>query len=272
MIRYFGSLAISALFLSAACATAPPEAPPPAIASDITPAPVLPVIPLNFADRDPVDWEGRPPEKYPIHGIDAARFQDEIDWPEAKSAGISFAYIKATEGGDLLDPAFKDHWRGAARAGVARGAYHFYYFCTSAADQARWFIRNVPRRKGALPPVLDMEWNPFSPTCKLRPAGDVVRREMRVFLGLLERHYGQRPMIYTTPQFYNDAGLDKLHGEEFWLRSTAETPDISFPGKPWTFWQYSGTGIVPGVEGDIDLNTFYGTREVWANWLAGRRL
>jgi len=130
----------------------------------------------------------------------------------------------------------------------------------------------VPRRKGALPPVLDMEWNPFSPTCTKRPPGDVVRHEIRIFLRLLEQHYGQRPMIYTTPQFYRDTGLEKLRGEEFWLRSTAETPDVSFPGKHWTFWQYSGTGIVPGVEGDVDLSTFSGTREAWANWLAGRRI
>ncbi len=272
MIRIFRLLVISAVFLAAACATAPPEPPAHAPIPDDPSVPVLPAIPLNFSDRDPVDFEGRKPEHFPIHGIDAARFQDEINWHEAKRAGISFAYIKATEGGDLLDPAFRDHWRGAGRAGVLRGAYHFYYFCTSAADQARWFIHNVPRRKGALPPVLDMEWNPFSPTCKLRPPGNVVRREMRTFLRLLERHYGQRPMIYTTPGFYRDAGLDKLHGEEFWLRSTAESPDDTFPGKAWTFWQYSGTGNVPGIEGDIDLNTFYGTREVWANWLAGRRL
>jgi lysozyme len=232
----------------------------------------LPPIEVTVKDRDPVDWTGRAPQNFPIHGIDAARFQDEIDWHEVHRAGIRFAYIKATEGGDLLDPAFKDHWRGAARAGVARGAYHFYYFCTSAADQARWFIRNVPRRKGALPPVLDMEWNPFSPTCKKRPAGEVVRSEMQIFLRLLERHYGQRPMIYTTPQFYRDAGLGRLKGEEFWLRSTAKTPGETFPGQAWTFWQYSGTGHVPGVAGDVDLNTFYGTHEMWVNWLAKRQL
>ena len=94
----------------------------------------------------------------------------------AKASGVSFAFIKATEGGDVADPMFDDHRRGAQSAGVPWGAYHYYYFCRPAHEQARWFIRNVPR--GAdLPHVLDMEWTPHSRTCRLRPDGAKVRAE-----------------------------------------------------------------------------------------------
>ncbi len=226
--------------------------------------------PKAFGDNDPVDWIGRSPAKYAIHGIDLARFQNEVDWRAVKRAGVEFAFIKATEGGDLLDPMFKQNWRGAKRAGIPRGAYHFYYFCTEPEVQARWFIRNVPKSKGALPPVLDMEWNPFSPTCQKRPEGRKVRKLVKRFMDIVERHYGQRPIIYTTPKFYRETGLGKLN-EEFWLRSTAKTLDVAYPGQSWSFWQYSATGTIPGIDVEVDLNVFAGNKDKWKAWLARRQ-
>lgn len=233
-------------------------------------APLAAQVPAGLADNDPVIFAGKAPNKFPIHGIDVARFQTQVDWRKARKAGIRFAFIKATEGGDFLDPMFRDHWRGAGRAKVLRGAYHFFYFCRPAVDQARWFIRNVPKTRGMLPPVLDMEWNPFSPTCTKRPPGATVRREARIFLDMLERHYGQRPILYTTPEFYRQTGIGRLPKTEFWLRSTAKTPAETYPRQNWHFWQYSGTGSVPGIAGDVDLNAFAGSRRQWDAWVAAR--
>ncbi|TMM51541.1 glycoside hydrolase family 25 protein [Sulfitobacter sabulilitoris] len=226
---------------------------------------------LAFGDTSPVDWPGPGPRAHPVHGIDVARYQDAIDWREARRGGVSFAFIKATEGGDRLDPMFKDHWRGAGDVGLPRGAYHFYYFCTPAAVQARWFIENVPRTRGMLPPVLDLEWNAYSPSCRLRPDGATVRREARTFIDALAAHYGQTPIVYTTPQFFRDTDLGRLRGVEFWLRSTAKLPSEAYPGTRWSFWQYTGTGTVPGASGAIDLNVFQGSKAHWAAWVAARQ-
>lgn len=225
----------------------------------------------QLSDRVPADWSGRAPHHYAVHGIDVARFQDQVDWHAASRAGVNFAFVKATEGSDRVDPRFGEHWSGARRAGIHRGAYHFYYFCKPAEVQAQWFIRNVSRERGMLPPVLDMEWNPYSPTCRYRPPAETVRAEAKIFLDMLERHYGQRPILYTTPDFYHRNDMGRLRGVEFWLRSTANHPDERYPGQHWAFWQYSGTGIVPGISGDVDLNTFAGSKADWENWLARRR-
>lgn len=243
-------------------------------ASGMSAAARMPVAvnPPAFGELHPVAWRGPGPAAFPVHGIDVARYQSAIDWPRAREAGVSFAFIKATEGGDRLDPMFERNWREAGAAGVPRGAYHFFYFCRPAEEQAAWFIRNVPRERGALPPVLDLEWNPHSPTCTFRPRPEVVRAEALRFLDILERHYGQRPIIYTDPGFFRENDLMQLAGEEVWLRSTARTPEEAYGVRGWTFWQYSGTGTVPGIAGPVDLNTFGGSEADWRAWLARRTI
>ena len=225
-----------------------------------------------FGDADPADWGARGPGAYPVHGIDVSKYQGPIDWPTARASGVNFAFIKATEGGDRLDSGFAGHWRGAREAGVMRGAYHFYYFCTPAEVQARWFIANVPKERGMLPPVVDLEWNPQSPTCTYRPPPAVVRAEARTFMDILERHYGQRPIIYTDPGFFARNELIRFAGEEVWLRSTAAHPTDRYGVSGWTFWQYSATGLVPGIAGEVDVNAFGGSPADWAAWVRARAI
>ena len=127
----------------------------------------------------------------------------------------------------------------------------------------------MPRERGALPPVRDREWTPTSPTCAIRRDGATIREEARIFIDIIERHYGQRPMIYTTVDFYRDNNLGSWP-EEFWLRSVAGHPRTTYPGQHYSFWQYTGTGRVPGIGGDVDLNVFAGSVGQWRSWLHRR--
>lgn len=223
---------------------------------------------LSYADADPVDFGAKSPSDYPVHGVDVSKYQGDIDWQQARQAGISFAFVKATEGGDMVDETFAENWRETRAAGIPRSAYHFYYFCRPAIEQAAWYIANVPRDPSALPPVLDMEWNPLSPTCTRRPPPEEVRRQMRIFLGALERHYGKRPIIYTTTEFHEENIDGYFQDYPMWLRATAEHPETLYPGHDWHFWQYTGTGIVPGIDGHADINAFAGSVDSWDRWLA----
>ena len=224
----------------------------------------------NFSDNDPHPWAGQDPAKHPVHGVDVSRFQTSVDWNTARANGVNFAFIKATEGGDMVDPMFKDHWRGAGQAGVKRGAYLFYYHCRAPEEQARWFFKHVPRVAGSLPPVLDMEWTPTSPTCTIRREASVIRRDAAVIIRMMTDHYGTAPVLYTTVDFFEDNEMWRLSGVDFWLRSVAAHPSDRYPGQHWTFWQYTSTGLVPGMAGEIDINVFSGGKADWANWL-GRR-
>jgi len=223
----------------------------------------------NFRDADPVDFGRHSPRKLDVHGVDVSRWQADIDWDKLRRHGANFVYIKATDGGDHLDPMFMKNWQSADQAGLKRGAYHFFYWCRVASEQADWFIRNVPKVKGALPPVIDVEWNHQS-SCKRRPSRATVLEKMQVFMDRLERHYGQRPIIYTTPDFYADNLQGVFLDYPFWLRSTAQHPSKVYPGRNWLFWQYSGSGLSQGVQGQIDLNVFNGDENDWWAWLGGR--
>ena len=153
-----------------------------------------------FRDAKPINFGKASPRKLAVHGVDVSRWQGDIDWRKLRGQGANFVYIKATDGGDHLDPMFRKNWRAAAQAGLKRGAYHFFYWCRTAGEQADWFIRNVPKVDGALPPVIDVEWNGES-SCKRRPSRAKVLEKMQVFMDKLEAHYGQRPIIYTAPGF-----------------------------------------------------------------------
>lgn len=225
------------------------------------------VSPSRFGDADPQDFGENHPAKHDIHGIDVSKWQGEIDWNQLRAADIAFAFIKSTEGGDLRDERFLEYWRSAKRAGIPRGAYHFYYFCRPAHEQAAWFIANTPRDRSALPPVLDIEWNGHSPTCKKRPPPETVRREMTIFLNIIEKHFNKTPIVYTTVDFHAQNLEGHFNEYTFWLRSVADHPDNVYRQRDWHFWQYTGTGRVPGINGDADINVFVGNTKQWNRWL-----
>jgi lysozyme len=221
----------------------------------------------RFKDAKPINFGKVTPQHHPIHGVDVSRWQGEIDWATLRAQGANFAFIKATDGGDHLDPMFRKNWAAAEAAGIRRGAYHFMYWCRTGSSQADWFIRNVPKVAGALPPVLDVEYNHLS-ACKKRLKPSDVRDKMKAFMDKLEAHYGQRPIIYTAPDFYADNLKGHFLDYPFWLRSVAAHPSKRYPGRNWVFWQYSGSGLSKGVTGEIDLNVFAGSEADWHKWIA----
>ncbi|MGV1015119.1 MAG: GH25 family lysozyme [Methyloceanibacter sp.] len=210
----------------------------------------------------------------PVQGIDVSYYQGDIDWPKVSASGIRFAFIKATEGGDHLDPKFLDNWHGAKRAGIARGAYHFVYWCRPAHEQALWFMLNVPQDADALPPVLDLEWNSHSKTCPRKVSRDVALAKIKVMLDAMQAHTGKRPIIYTDPAFHREVLAGELNDYHFWLRSVAAPPQKIYGQRRWAFWQFTMTGHVPGVKGKVDRNAFNGTERDWdrvLKWLMSSR-
>ncbi len=213
-------------------------------------------------DAEPNQGVARAPQM-PVQGIDVSQWQGDIDWRMVRAAGVRFAYIKATEGGDHLDAKFNDNWTGAKRAGMPRGAYHFVHWCRPAHEQALWFMLNVPPDVDALPPVLDLEWNAHLKTCPKRVQPDRALEMVRVLLAAMQAYTGKRPIIYTDAVFYAEVLRGSLGKQHFWLRSVAAEPHTLYRDRPWLFWQFTTTGRVAGIGGNVDRDVFNGPPADW---------
>ncbi len=217
---------------------------------------------------DVVDQNYTKPRDYPIHGIDVSKFQGDIDWNKVADSGVKFAWIKATEGGDRADERFQANWIGAKAAGVPHGAYHFVYWCRPPLEEISWFEQNAPVEDDALPPVLDVEATPTSPTCHRHLTQEAAIADMKVMLAEMERHYGKRPIIYTTVDFYEAILSDGAFMDyPIWVRSTKYPPAVKYGPRAWHFWQYQSDAWVPGIGTRVDRDAFYGTGEQWEEFL-----
>jgi lysozyme len=186
-------------------------------------------------------------QTYPTQGIDVSHHQGEIDWNAARSAGVDFVYIKASEGSDMRDDRFAANWAGAATADIKRGAYHFFSLCRPGREQATNFIALVPREAEALPHALDLE---FGGNCGKRPPRDALLGEVATFIQMVEAH-SEKPMIlYVTREFEDQYRVSEAIDRPLWLRRTGLEP--SYGNHPWVMWQANPRRRVDGIAGPVD--------------------
>lgn len=204
--------------------------------------------------------EGVNPDGFEVRGVDVSRYQEHIDWAKLRNANINgqpvrFAFIKATEGTDLIDPYFNENFYQARQNDILRGAYHFFSPRTDARQQARFFLRQVHLEAGDLPPVLDVETR-----------GNLSKKELQTavkkWLDVVEQHYGVKPIIYTGHSFKMENLNDSVFNDyPYWI-AHYYVDKLKYRGQ-WTFWQYTDVGHVSGIgsrqEDVVDCNIFNGT-------------
>ncbi len=190
-----------------------------------------------------------------MRGIDVSHHQGEIDWPAVRAGGFTFAYVKATEGADHRDTRFERNWAAAGSAGLSRGAYHFFTFCTPGDAQAANFLDALPDDPNALAPAVDVE---FTGNCRGWESLDAVRRELRVFLRRVEAARDVRPVLYVTPSGYERVVAGSFPGYALWVRSIVGEPDLRRDDR-WLLWQFADRGRVRGVPTLVDLDVLHGT-------------
>lgn len=197
------------------------------------------------------------PPDYEVHGIDVSRHQGKINWESvsehsSNNIDISFAFIKACEGRTVRDNYFQENWRNAKDINMLRGAYHFFRPHLTADEQFNLFKSIVKLQKEDLPPVLDVEMRGSTP-----PAREL-KKSVKRWLELAEKHYGVTPILYTSYSFYRNY----FSGKEFekyplWIAHYA-TDDLNRLTKKWEFWQHNESGRVKGIRGNVDFNVFKG--------------
>jgi lysozyme len=191
---------------------------------------------------------------YAVHGIDISRHQSKVNWDAVAAEGISFAFVKATEGRRHSDTFYCRNWAEMQRVGIKRGAYHFFRPSIDAKEQANNFIATVDMQYGDLPPVIDVEVDEDVPREELA-------KQLKMWLYLVELKYSIRPIIYTSYKFYNKFIAGEFDKYPIWIaKYGGEAPRLGGQAR-WWFWQYGNKGRVKGIDGYVDLNVFYDSRE-----------
>ncbi len=186
-----------------------------------------------------------------MNGIDVSHHQGQIDWTAVRDSGISFAFIKATEGLSCTDPLFAANWQAAREAGIRRGAYHFFRPQLDPERQAQHFLAVLRDDPGELPPVLDVEVldrvSPQEVITRTQQCMDVITGSLAI-----------TPILYTAASFWRDTlkNSSALSHHPLWIAqyTHALSPTVPTAWATWTFWQHSQEGRVPGITGNVDLN------------------
>jgi len=190
----------------------------------------------------------RPPLKEgERYGIDVSAHQDVIDWRQVANDGITFAYIKATEGGDFTDVRFDENSRGAQEAGLDRGAYHYFTLCTPGAEQANHFLDVAPLDSDALPPAVDLE---LADNCSARPSPAEVNQQLGDFIRLVEEAWGRKVILYVGDDFERAYPVRHELDRPLWHRRFLLRPDLD----GWFIWQLHGYARVSGIAGGVDFD------------------
>lgn len=187
-------------------------------------------------------------------GIDVSYYQQTIDWPRVRRAGIRFAFIRVSDGAALRDPMFATNWAEARRVGLVRGAYQYFRPDQSVTAQADLMVAAMhDRTRDDLPPVIDIEVDAGLSAPALAARAQAWIERVRDKLGV-------EPIVYTGGDLWRGGGAEPLATQPLWIAHyTQACPSLPSPWTRWTFWQHTDRGAVPGIEGPVDLDLFAGT-------------
>lgn len=193
-----------------------------------------------------------------IPGIDVSEFQGDIDWQQVKAAGVEFAIVRVgyrSYGGGVInfDKNFAKNLEGAAAAGIKTGVYFFSQAVSveEAIEEADAVLDAIAPYNITYPVVYDWE---IIYEDDARTDNIPVETLTDCCIAFCERveGAGYTPMVYQnkrTTLFKLD--LPRLTEYDFWLAEYGKKPTYYYDYK---IWQYSNTGKIPGISGDVDLN------------------
>lgn len=191
-------------------------------------------------------------------GIDVSHYQGEIDWQQVRDAGFTFVIIRVggrgygEEGKLYEDNSAQQNYAGAKAVGLKVGAYFFSQAISEieAREEARYALSLVQDWELDLPLVYDWEFiNEEARTANMEESDKI--RFTKAFCQIVE-NAGVQPMVYVAPW----ASVDYMLAVEqypIWLVLYSDQMTFKYH---FDYWQYSCTGSVPGIEGDVDINLY----------------
>ncbi len=195
-----------------------------------------------------------------VLGIDVSSHQKQIDWAQVKAAGVEFVMIRAAyrgsiEGALSEDPYAQANYEGAKAAGLKVGAYIFTQGISveEAREDARYILSITEGWELDLPLVYD--WELIDERYRNSGVDARLLTDMALAFCRAVEDSGQEAMVYFNPeQSRTLLYLEELTDYGFWLAMYSD--QMNYPYKV-DMWQYSCTGTVAGIEGNVDINLLF---------------
>jgi GH25 family lysozyme M1 (1,4-beta-N-acetylmuramidase) len=190
-------------------------------------------------------------------GIDVSKWQGDIDWAAVKADGIDFAIIRSGYGKATPDEKLAANVKGSEENFIPYGLYHYTYAKTpeEAIIEAEFFVNRIKNYSPDMPLVLDIE-EPFYKEMSKKQVEAIINSFMKV---LKENGY-QNSAVYSNAYFLtNTVDTDRVSAAyPIWVASWGDVEKLdAFYDGSYFLWQYSSSGKVAGINGDVDLNYLY---------------
>lgn len=195
-----------------------------------------------------------------IPGIDVSNHQGDIDWEQVRLSGIQFAFIRVGYRGTDLGNVYEDeraqqNYAGAKKAGIKIGGYFFSQAVSveEAMEEASFALSVTKDWEMDLPLVYDWEYT-GEDTRVARVSDRTVTNCTAAFCRAVEEA-GRKSMVYCNPYQYRELLMpQELPGLPLWYAEYTDAPTLP---RATVFWQYTETGSVPGIAGNVDIDLYF---------------
>ena len=199
-----------------------------------------------------------------LNGYDISDYQRSLDVTKVKG---NFAIIKATEGTNYINPSLHKHVEQAFKSGKLVALYHFGRGGNPRSEGAL-FLRVAKPYLGRVILILDEEGSVVT------AVGSTWAKQ---FLDYVTEKTGTRPWLYTGLSDENRINWRPVAKDyKLWVAQYNDMlPHYGYKARGlyghlvnWNMrdlvmFQYSATGRLPGYNGDLDLDVFYGSKSDW---------
>lgn len=195
-----------------------------------------------------------------IAGVDVSYHQQNIDWEQVAEAGFEFAMIRAgrrgygEEGSLAVDTEFDANMRGAVANGMDVGVYFFSQATNmvEVIEETAMVLELIESYDVTYPVVFDWEFIAEDANARTKDVTGEEITEMAAYFCKKVEEAGYIPSIYFNMDMaYRYLDLSELKEYPFWLAELTANPRFYYH---FDMWQYTFTGVVPGISTDVDLN------------------
>ena len=232
-------------------------------------APLLENVPMNTYDYDLLskkngypcytDQDGKVISKL---GIDVSEYQNPVNWQQVKNAGVEYAMIRVgyrgygEEGRLVEDAMFRSHMEGAVAAGLEVGVYFFSQAINEkeTLEEVQFVLDRIKEYPVTYPVVYDTEEIKDDVARTDNLTEEQFTQNCITFCDAI-REAGYDTMIYANMKWMAfTLDMRKLTEDEKWYADYEPVPQCPYE---FSMWQYTETGQLPGIEGNVDLNLWF---------------